>query len=260
VDLEQGGWGVEGKPPLTFGSLFAGIGGFDLGFERAGMKPVWQVEIDKTATEILSMEWPNVRRHDDVRTFPPGPNGEWYADVICGGFPCQDISFAGFGSGLEGGRSSLFYQAMRIVRDLGPKFVVLENVAALLDRGMGEVLGTLAALGFDAEWGCLPASAFGLFHNRDRVFICAYRSGSVPGVFAKSRGKWRRQFQHRRLVGNSLIAQWPGKRLPAEPKVAPLVHGIPNSVGRYGIGKGLGNAVVPQVAEWIGRRIVEACN
>lgn len=249
---------MEPKKPLTFGSLFAGIGGFDLGFERAGMQTAWQVEINDYAKQVLAAEWPNVRRHDDVCTFPPGPKSEWYADVICGGFPCQDISFAGFGEGLEGKRSGLFYEAMRIVRDLGPRFVVLENVAALLDRGMGEVLGTLAALGFDAEWESLPASAFGMFHNRDRVFICAYRAGSVSGVFTGARDEWRRQFQHRRLDSHSLVAQWPRTRFPTEPDVAPLVHGIPNPLGRYGIGKGLGNCVVPQVAEWIGRRIVAA--
>lgn len=242
--------------PLTFGSLFAGIGGFDLGFERAGMVCKWQVEIDDYARRVLAKHWPDVRRWDDVRTFPP--DGDWSVDVICGGFPCQDVSFAGYGGGIEGERSGLFREAIRVVCSLEPKILVLENVAALLDRGMGVVLGTLAACGFDAEWECLPASALGAFSDRDRVFICAYRPGAVPQLFAKSRGRWRRQFQHRRLVSNSLVASWPHSRLEGEPDVAPLVYGIPERMGRYGIGKGLGNCVHPAVAEWIGRRIVEA--
>src|SRR5690348_12331563 len=108
------------RRPLTFGSLFAGIGGFDLGFERAGMKCEFQVEIDPFCQKVLAKHWPNVRRHDDVRTFPPTAADEWRVDVICGGFPCQDISYAGRGAGLAGERSGLFFEVVRVVRALGP--------------------------------------------------------------------------------------------------------------------------------------------
>ncbi len=162
---------------MRFGSLFCGIGGFDLGLERAGMECAWQVEIDPYAQKVLAKHWPNVRRHADVCTFPP-QEGDWQVDVICGGFPCQDISYAGKGAGLAGERSGLWHQFARIIGDLRPRYVIVENVAALLTRGMGEVLGTLASLGYDAEWHVIPASAVGAPHRRDRVWIVGIRVGA----------------------------------------------------------------------------------
>lgn len=131
--------------PLTFGELFAGIGGFSLGLERAGMVCRWQVEIDPYARAVLAKHWPEVPKHDDVRTFPP--QGDYAVDVICGGFPCQDISVAGKGAGLAGARSGLWSEFARIIGHLRPSYVVVENVAALLARGMGTVLGDLSTLG-----------------------------------------------------------------------------------------------------------------
>ena len=157
---------------LTFGSLFAGIGGFDLGFERAGFECRWQVEIDEYATKILQKHWPKVHRQRDIRECNSG-NLE-RVDCIIGGFPCQDISYAGRGAGLAGERSGLFFEAVRLVRELQPRAVVLENVAALLTRGLDRVLGTLAEIGYDAEWHCIPAAAVGAPHIRDRVFVLAH--------------------------------------------------------------------------------------
>ena len=157
---------------LTFGSLFSGIGGFELGFERAGMECRWQVEIDDYANRVLEKHWPNVHRERDIRTV--GSHNLGKVDVICGGFPCQDISYAGLGAGLDGERSGLFFEAVRVVQELRPRIVVLENVAALLTRGLDRVLGTLAEIGFDAEWHCIPAAAVGAPHIRDRVFVLAY--------------------------------------------------------------------------------------
>jgi len=118
---------------LTFGSLFAGVGGFDLGLERAGMRCIWQVENHPARQQLLSLRWPDVRRHDDVSTFPP--EGDWRVDLICGGFPCQDISYCGLGAGINGKRSGLWSEYIRIVRDLRPRYVIVENVPALLARG-----------------------------------------------------------------------------------------------------------------------------
>ena len=131
----------------------------------------WQVEIDEYATRVLEKHWPNVRRHDDVRTWPQDDTER--VDVICGGFPCQDISYAGQGAGLEGERSELFFEAIRVVRQLRPKYVMLENVAALLTRGLDRVLGELGQIGYDAEWHCIPAASVGAPHIRDRVFVIA---------------------------------------------------------------------------------------
>jgi site-specific DNA-cytosine methylase len=158
---------------LTFGSLFAGIGGFDLGLERAGMACAWQVEREPYAVRVLEKHWPNVRRHDDVCTFPPA-EGNWAVDLICGGFPCQDISVAGKGLGLAGKRSGLWVEMHRIISELRPRYVIVENVAALLSRGMETVLGDLSQIGYDAEWHVIPASAVGAPHRRDRVWIVAY--------------------------------------------------------------------------------------
>lgn len=287
---------------ITFGSLFAGIGGFDLGFERAGMVCKWQVEIDPFCQKVLAKHWPSVRRHDDIKTFPPTKPEEWQVDVICGGFPCQDISYAGKGAGLAGERSGLFYEAIRVVCEVGPRVVVLENVAGLLTRGIDQVLGTLASIGFDAEWHCIPAAAVGAPHIRDRVFILAYASGK------RTRDEWRatcgqeresslalqsealRQ-EHWKAVSkrsksvcqgisntnSKRLENWPqvdgrakGRqknakraRMPIErschwaiePSVGRVANGIPNRAHRL---RGLGNAVVPQVAEFVGRMVVDA--
>jgi DNA (cytosine-5)-methyltransferase 1 len=238
------------KMQLTFGSLFAGIGGFDLGFERAGMVCKWQVEIDDYATRVLEKHWPNVHRERDIREC--GSHNLKRVDVICGGFPCQDISYAGLGAGLEGERSGLFFEAVRLVRQLQPRFVVLENVAALLTRGLDRVLGTLAEIGFDAEWHCIPSGVFGSHFRRDRMFIIASRPFTscvrLQRIGTPENRTWSEQ-QFTRLVERELRVCVPcgkGQRVS---------DGVSRRVDRL---RGLGNAVVPQVAEWIGRKIVES--
>jgi len=124
---------------LTHGSLFSGIGGLDLGFERAGIETIWQVEIEPYARRVLEKHWPKVRRHDDIRTFPP--DGSWPTpDIISGGFPCQDLSVAGKGAGIHAGRSGLWWEMLRVIRLMGPRIVLVENVPGLLSGeggGMG---------------------------------------------------------------------------------------------------------------------------
>ncbi|MDY6895180.1 MAG: DNA cytosine methyltransferase, partial [Thermotogota bacterium] len=157
---------------ITFGSLFAGIGGFDLGLERAGMECKWQVEIDPFCQKVLAKHWPEVKKYEDVRKV--GKHNLEPVDLICGGFPCQDISNAGSRLGLAGKRSGLWAEYYRIICELRPRFIVVENVSALLVRGFGVVLGDLATCGYNAEWQCFPAAYFGAPHPRDRVFIVAY--------------------------------------------------------------------------------------
>ena len=319
---------------MTFGSLFAGIGGLDLGLERAGMTCKWQVEIDEYARRVLEKHWPNVRKWDDITTFRPS-GAQWSVDLICGGFPCQDISTAGKRAGLHGDRSGLFFEAIRVVELLRPRWLLLENVAGLLNRGLDEVLSTLASIGFDAEWHCLQAADFGAPHIRDRVFILAHAQGSrisreprniceterrplgeLPPVFEQSsevrkqdatgadvepageipnadelRMEGRRNVkksdrergQKEKLVGSCLqkprifpnaprterepgprrgrirqsdtsdLAQW----WATEPELGRVANGIPARVDRL---RGIGNAVVPQIAEWLGLQIMEADN
>ena len=202
---------MQNKPQLTFGSLFAGIGGFDLGFERAGMVCKWQVEIDDYATKILKKHWPNVHRERDIREC--GSRNLERVDVICGGFPCQDISYAGLGAGLEGERSGLFFEAVRLVSELQPRIVVLENVAALLTRGLDRVLGTLAEIGFDCEWHCIPAAAVGAPHIRDRVWIVAYARHSRILQRRRNEGTGEKSNQLRRIQGDVLPGREQGGKI-----------------------------------------------
>lgn len=156
--------------------LFSGIGGFSLGLERAGMRTVAFAEIDPFCRRVLAKHWPGVPIYDDVRSVTADrlrADGI-AADVVCGGFPCQDISVAGKGAGLAGERSGLWVEFARIVGEVRPRFAIVENVSALTARGLGTVLGDLAAIGYDAEWHCIPASAVGAPHRRDRIWIIAY--------------------------------------------------------------------------------------
>jgi len=160
---------------------FSGIGGFSYAAEQlvGGYETVAFVEREPFCQSVLRKHWPSVPIHDDITTFTPEKGS---ADVICGGFPCQDISTAGKQAGIkEGTRSGLFYELMRVVRLVQPQFLVLENVAAILNNGLDTVLGELAQAGFDAEWACIPASAVGACHQRDRWWLVAWDTTSVSG-------------------------------------------------------------------------------
>lgn len=232
---------------LTFGSLFAGIGGMDLGLERAGMQCKWQVEIDPYAQKVLRKNFAGSRvladvRETHARTTCGGCTGcVDSVDVICGGFPCQDISNAGKRIGIGGSRSGLWSEFARLIRELRPRYVLVENVAALLVRGLDVVCGDLAASGYDAEWDCLPASLFGAPHRRDRLFLVAYpvRAGlEGPRLSVLDSKPPRGELWRVRLSESDALRSR---------------DGVPGYVDRI---RGLGNAVVPQVAEFIGRRII----
>jgi DNA (cytosine-5)-methyltransferase 1 len=152
---------------------FSGIGGFSLAARwLGGIETVQFVEREPYCRHILAKHWPDVPIHDDICTFNPAPGS---ADIVCGGFPCQDISTAGKQAGIkEGTRSGLFYELMRVVRVVRPRYVVLENVAAITSNGLDTVLGTLAEAGFDAEWACIPAADVGACHRRDRWWCVAH--------------------------------------------------------------------------------------
>jgi site-specific DNA-cytosine methylase len=167
--------GREKRPTLnlTLGSLFAGIGGFELGFERAEIRTVWQVEIDEWCQKILAKHFPEAQRFGDIRSV--GAHCLAPVDIISAGFPCSDISPAGRRRGIaEGTQSGLWKEAIRVVRELGPRYVVVENVAVIARRGLALVLGDLYKAGFDAEWTVISARDFGLPHLRQRLFVVAY--------------------------------------------------------------------------------------
>lgn len=160
--------------PLTYISLFTGIGGFDLGFDRAGMKCVLQVEQDKHCLEVLKSHWPHVKRMEDVRDVDrtDGP-----VDLICGGFPCTDVSVAGRRAGLAGKQSGLWFEFHRVLGELRPRWAVIENVPGLLSSNGGEdfavILRGLGELGYYATWRILDAQHWGVAQRRRRVFIVA---------------------------------------------------------------------------------------
>jgi DNA (cytosine-5)-methyltransferase 1 len=253
---------------MKVGSLFSGIGGLDLGLERAGMEVIWQVENDPYCIKVLKKHWPNVRRHGDIREI------DWSEverpDLVCGGFPCQPCSVAGKRLGQADDRW-LWPEFRRCLFYLRPQFVLVENVPGLLARGMGDVLGDLAGLGYDTEWESLPAAAVGAPHLRYRVFIVAHseRNGLEGQQQAGTEARTTERvgevadteiFTERTRLPETEPGGVGWRRLSdgdwwaVEPAVGRVVNGVPSRVDRL---RALGNAVVPQVAEWIGRRIME---
>lgn len=156
---------------MKIGSLFAGIGGFDLGFERQGFECIWQCEIDKYANQVLEKHWPEVKRYNDIRKLT-NPES---VDLICGGFPCQDLSLAGNRAGLAGQKSGLFFEAVRIIGEVKPKWIIIENVPGLLSSNgtadMGAVVWQLEQLGYCVSWRVLDSKYFGVAQRRKRVFF-----------------------------------------------------------------------------------------
>lgn len=255
---------------LTVGSLFSGIGGFELGLERTGgFETKWQCEIDPFCLKVLAKHWPDIKRFTDIKKM--GMEEEIpYADVICGGFPCQDISCAGKGAGIHAARSGLWWEMLRIIRLVRPRYVLVENVAALLNRGLDEVLGSLAESGYDAEWQMLSASMFGASHQRERFFLIAYPQGKrlvLDSIFKRDcdqigneRDFWgcspsvyieplRRSIpeipnhyrEHDGLSRRMDRSEFRVKKWIDGPQL-PIAQRI----------KALGNAIVPQCAEFVG--------
>jgi DNA (cytosine-5)-methyltransferase 1 len=275
--------------------LFAGIGGFSLGLERTGgFETIGFCEVDKKAQAVLKKHWPEVPIYDDVTKLTKD-DIDGTVDVITGGFPCQDISLAGKGAGLEGERSGLWWEFHRLIKELQPKWVIAENVSALRSRGLDQVLRSLSEIGYDAEWHCIPASAVGAPHRRDRIWIVAYpnlhdgRHGSSTQPYQRetrmesgssgsgltereaeqnvahsgiegSQGRlhrWANTQRQSQLGYFGCSGSMDGQQIKdwwtTEPNVGRVAHGIPKRVDRI---KQLGNAVVPQIPELIGRVIL----
>ena len=323
---------------MRVGSLFSGIGGFDLGLERAGYEIVWQVENDAYCRRVLAKHWPDVPCYGDIHDC--GAHNLEEVDVICGGFPCQPVSTAGKQRGQDDERW-LWPEFARILRELRPRYALVENVPGLLVRGMGDVLRDLAAAGYDAEWGRVSAASVGAPHLRKRVFLIAHLRGASSGVPDAVEHKVRhirqrdgqqydlsrasvaghdgeegvvadtdrerlqgrgssegRESERQAALGGSTsdsrgssgdvadtdsggrevfgVAQPRGiegarrgvtdgcsedgrlkyatgrEHWAVEPNVGRVAHGVSRRVDRL---RALGNAIVPQVAEWVGRRL-----
>lgn len=248
-------------------SLFAGIGSLELGLERAGMTVVAQCEINAFCRSVLARHWPKVTRHEDVRALVATRAS---FDLICGGFPCQDISQTGPRTGLAGKRSGLWFEFLRIITEARPSFVLIENVTRLRAHGLDVVLRGLAAIGYDAEWHCIPAAHLGAPDLRDRLWIVAYpqhpnsdRIGSHSAHVHLEGSSELRDEQVR--VAGPLLSSLPRRGLGLGPgtgggwdpepgirRVAPRTpEGVQRSIA-------LGNTVKPVIPEFIGRAIMAA--
>ena len=199
---------------MTFGSLFAGIGGLDLGLDRAGWRCVWQVEINPFCRQVLAARFPGVQQFEDITKTPTQALAD--VDCIVGGFPCQDLSQAGKRAGINGARSGLWFEYARIIGDLRPRHVVIENVPGLLVPGaMSRVVGELARLGYVGCWRSLRAAEFGASHLRKRVFIIAELDNSVRD----GRNRSQREDGLRRGVceASNELADSPGEQRRRQP-------------------------------------------
>lgn len=287
---------------ITIGSCFSGIGGLELGLERSipGSKVIWQCEQDQFCQRVLKKHWPDARLYDDIRKMDT--QDVVSPTIMCGGFPCQDLSWAGKGEGIHGKKSGLWWYMLALIGRVRPPIIVLENVAAITFRGGRDVVGSLAELGYSCEWGVIRSgSSFGAPHRRARWFCVAYsnrlrfmehtrqseeiqqskisrvqREESQQSIMSKSphcsvqnapntnSKRFEEQSLHtqsmgtsgesacknRRATGNDTRNYW--QRCEAPPSFCRVDDGIPNRLDRL---KALGNAVVPQCAEWIGTQI-----
>lgn len=252
--------------PSRIGSLFSGIGGLELGLERAGVgRVVWQVESDPYCRDVLAQHWPRVKRYDDVRTV--GRKTLSAADVVCGGFPCQDLSSAGKRAGIDGASSGLWFQFDRIVSELRPRYVVVENVASGARAWVDVVVRGLEQHGY----ACLPiplaAADVGAPHRRERVFILAAHADAKSQPARAEHAKVARASAATADAGGEQLRQQsrrrggPGRtRAPvaavdswrrAEPGMVRVVHGVSGQLDTRRV-RALGNAVVPSCAEVIG--------
>jgi len=273
---------------VTVGSLFSGIGGLDLGLERAGMKVIWQSEIDPYCCKVLKKHWPEVPNHGNIKEI------NWQEiqkpNVIAGGYPCQPFSQAGKRKGTQDPRH-LWPWVREAISQLRPDYAILENVPGHLTMGGTEVIGALTEIGYDAEWRVVSAAGLGANHLRKRIIIVAYPNSQRPHrteidttnaqqssqpqfagcsqtmAHAHNSGSGTSEccvepesasgviFGHDSQHGISgcctnEFTQW----WQVEPNVGRVADGVPNRVDRL---RGLGNAVVPQVAEYIGRLVME---
>lgn len=265
---------------ITIGSLFSGIGGFDLGCQRAldryeiEHKILYHVEQNTFCQSILKKHWPESKIHNDVRDI--GKHNLPYTDIIMGGFPCQNISVAGKQEGIHGEKSGLWWEMFRIISEIRPRIIVLENVSNILSLGGREVLGSLASLGYDAEWRVIRSGAdFGAPHIRRRWFciaysnnrstypkiqtrrtidtLCSNRNDVAYSELLNEQIQIKRKYSSLRKSRSESENGFFWRKRSPEPVLCGVDDGIPFRVARL---KALGNAIVPQAAEYIFERII----
>ena len=263
---------------LTVLDLFSGIGGFSLGLQRTGgFETIAFCEIDPFCRKILAKHWPGVPCFEDITKLDKEElNSLGRIDVICGGFPCQDISCAGKGAGIHAERSGLWWEMLRTVRLVRPRFVLVENVAALLNRGLDEVLGSLAESGYDAEWQILHTNWFGGWHRRKRLFLVAHPTGKRLVLDSFFKGDCDKISNKGEFWGHSpsIYIEPLGRSFPEIPNHYREDDGLSRRMDRaefrvkkWSDGpqlpiptriKALGNAIVPQCAQFVGQCLLDS--
>lgn len=228
---------------LTHGSLFSGIGGFELAAAWAGIPTEWSCEIEHFNRMVLQKNFPNTKQYEDIREMQRPK----YVDIISGGFPCQDISVAGKGVGITGSRSGLWGEMFRHVRDVRPKYVIIENSPALLIRGFERVLCDLSSIGYDAEWQLLRASDFGYPHKRERLFCIAYTGADgLQTIFREHREISAISKEASSYNSRFMSVEWVDGQ--TNYRTITRGDGLPDKVDRT---KAMGNAIVPMVAYYL---------
>jgi DNA (cytosine-5)-methyltransferase 1 len=229
---------------LTHGSLFSGIGGFEIGAERAGIKNIWACEIEKYQRNILKNNFKSTQLYYDIKDMQRPRQ----VDIISGGFPCQDISIAGKGGGINGERSGLWNEMYRIIREVRPGFVIIENSPALLIRGFEKVLCDLSKIGYDAEWKCLSNKDFGYPHKRERVYIIAYTNKKRFKSDNQEHGKFKSIFKQQ--SPNTRMSHSIAKRIYEMPDSSDIRinNGFRNWTHRVSC---IGNSVNPSLTHYL---------
>jgi len=259
--------------------LFSGIGGFSLGLERAGMETVAFCEYDEKCRQVLQKHWPDIPQYNDVRTL----TGEQLerdgitVDLICGGYPCQPFSVAGKREGQADDRH-LWPELFRLVQEIRPTWILCENVAGHISMGLDSVLADLESEAYQCQTLLIPACGVGAYHRRYRVWIIAHsdelangqqhinaatwndsqrENNDVANTNSKRRRGGKAGEQDAEYVGQSpgdkIRREWKFKGWDVEPSVGRVANGVPDRLDRL---KQLGNAVVPQIPEIIGRAIM----
>ncbi|MEH0154783.1 DNA (cytosine-5-)-methyltransferase [Limibacter armeniacum] len=226
---------------MTHGSLFSGIGGFELGAMLAGIRTVWSCEIEPFQRAVLKERFNSTKQYDDITklSYPEK------VDIISGGFPCQDISIAGKGKGITGKRSGLWSEMYRIIGEVRPKYVIIENSPMLTVRGFERVLADLSKIGYDAEWQCLSGTTFGIQQGRQRIYCIAYSSEELSECSSKTQ-----VFRKFNVSGqlSRIYPGWKNRRDIPQPRTYGKSNDLPNQLDRVG---SLGNAVMPVVAWYL---------
>lgn len=241
--------------------LFSGIGGFSVGFEKAGVETVAFCENDDYCQQVLTNHWPKVPICPDINDFPVWwqdhkVEGETY--VVSAGFPCQPFSLSGKKEGVEDERW-LWPETANAIRCIRPKYVLLENVAALTtySDAFGQILGDLSSMGFDAEWGVVSASEFGALHRRRRLIVLSYPN-RLYGVEGNQLGDYEnRDSKATRLPRPSRSSGWAAQitRWASEPLVRRVANGVPVGLLQNRL-RALGNTVYPPLTEYYAKAIV----